>query len=149
MTDRGARPGKTVVFGIILIILAGVWGIFRMLSGGSAEVSGETNAQRVEYIKSFGWEVGSVPSAVEEIRIPSRFDEAYEQYNALQKEQGFDLRKYRAYYVKKYTYKISNYSGADPVVPICANLLVADGKIIGADISSSEANGLVTVLAKR
>ncbi len=34
-------------------------------------------------------------------------------------------------------------------MPICANLLVIDGEIIGADISSSEANGLVTVLAKK
>ena len=63
-----------------------------------------------------------------------------------QREQGFDLRKYRACTVKKYTYAIENASSDS--VPICANLLVYEGKIIAADISSAEAEGIVTVLAK-
>ena len=70
----------------------------------------------------------------------------YDKYNDIQLEQGFDLRKYRACTVKKYTYAIENASSDS--VPICANLLVYEGKIIAADISSAEAEGLVTVLAK-
>ena len=149
MADRKPRSGRTVMIGMALIILAGVWGLVRLSSNGSGHISGATNEERISYIESFGWDSAAVPSLVEEVRIPSRFDEAYEQYNALQKEQGFDLRKYRAYYAKKYTYEIKNFDGADPAVPICANLLVIDGEIVGADISSSEANGLVTVLAKK
>lgn len=149
MSDRKPRPGRTVFIGILLIILAGVWGLVKLSSGDGDGIPGATNDERVEYISSFGWSASTVPTRVEDVRIPMRFDEAYEQYNALQKEQGFDLRKYRACSAKKYTYEIKNFDGADPVVPICANLLVVEGEIVGADISSSEANGLVTVLAKK
>lgn len=74
------------------------------------------------------------------------FDEIYEEYNDLQKKQGFDLRSYRAHSVKKYTYEISR-SDDDPL-PLYAELLVENGVIIGADITSAEAGGMMTVLAE-
>lgn len=148
-TSRGKRSsGKTVLIGIALLILAAVWLVWRLVGEQAGGIDGSTNAKRIEYIESFGWKTSTVPDAVEEIRIPSRFDEAYEQYNALQKQQGFDLRKYAAYTANKYTYRLTNYEGADPVVPINANLIVVEGEIVAADISSAEANGFVTVLAK-
>jgi hypothetical protein len=148
MSEKHKHSGKTILIGILLILVAAVWGAMRLTAAKNEGIAGETNAQRIAYINSFGWETGITHTAVEEVRIPVEFDEAYEQYNALQKEQGFDLRKYRACYVKKYTYELNNYSEAQAAVPICANLLVYEGEIIGADISSSEADGLVTVLAK-
>lgn len=132
---------------VLLIIAAVIWAVYKFAVKPNTGIPGETNAQRIEYIQSFGWETPPVPSDTEEIRIPARFDEAYDQYNALQKEQGFDLSHFRACYVQKFTYKITNYNGADPAVPINANLLVYDGKIIAAEISSAAANGFVTVLA--
>lgn len=149
MTGRRSRSGKTAVIGVLLLLLAAVWCVFRLAVKPNLGIPGATNAERIAYIESFGWEASTVPTDMEEIRIPARFDDAYEQYNALQKEQGFDLRRYRAVDAYKYTYKIKNYDGADPAVPINANIIVADGKIIGADISSAEANGFVTVLAKK
>ncbi len=137
---------KTLVIGIALIVIVALWGFIRLTSQSEQEISGSNDRERTAYIKSFGYEVGTVPDKVEEIRIPANFDEAYEQYNAIQREQGFDLRKYRAYYAKKYTYLIKNYDNPSPI-PICANLIVIDGKIVGADISSSEAGGVMTVLA--
>ena len=149
MAGRKVRSGRSFVFGVLFLSAAIIWGVFRLAVKPSLGIPGGSNAERVAYIGSFGWEASAVPSDVEEIRIPARFDEAYEQYNALQKEQGFDLRKYCAVDCMKYTYRIRNYDGADPAVPINANLIVANGKIIAADISSAEANGFVTILAKK
>lgn len=148
MTKKRKRLGKAAVIGIIMLILAGIWGLIRLNVNGDDRPDGSTAEKRIEYIRSFGWDVGIAPTNIKEIRIPANFDEAYEQYNALQREQGFDLRRYRACYAYKYTYDILNCAEPSPV-PICANLIVYDGKIIGADISSAEANGLVTVLAKK
>lgn len=142
------RRNPIRIAAVLLIAAVVVWAVFRITVKPRAETPGETNAQRVEYIRAFGWEVSSVPTDSEEIRIPTRFDEAYTQYNALQKEQGFDLMRYRSCYARKFTYKITNYNGADPAVPINVNLIVYDGKIIAADISSAAANGFVTVLVK-
>ncbi len=149
-TSRVKRgSGKSALLGIALLCLAAAWVIWRLVSQSFGGIDGSTNAKRIEYIESFGWTTGTVPDSIEEIRIPARFDEAYEQYNALQKEQGFDLRRYAASRAHKYTYRLTNYEGADPVIPINANLIVVEGEIVGADISSAEANGFVTVLAKK
>ena len=149
MSTRVKRSGKSIFIGILLIAAAAVWIISRFVSSEVSGISGENDKERVAFIESFGWDARNVPNKIEEIRIPVNFDEVYEEYNALQLEQGFDLRKYRAYYAKKYSYEIKNYDGSDPAVPICANLLVIDGKIVGADISSAESGGFVTVLAKK
>ncbi|MCH5203740.1 MAG: DUF4830 domain-containing protein [Oscillospiraceae bacterium] len=148
MAKGKTRSKKTVIIGVMLIAAAAIWGFIRLISQDSAGIPGSTDRERTAYIESFGYKVGTVPDKIEEIRIPANFDEAYGQYNAIQLEQGFDLRKYRAYYAKKYTYSIKNYDSGSPV-PICANLIVIDGIIVGADISSSEAGGLLTVLAKK
>ena len=149
MTKRKARSGKTAFIGIVLLIAAAVWLLTRFVSFGSGAVSGKTDKERTDFIESFGWVSGKGPEKIEEIRIPVEFDEAYEEYNDIQRKQGFDLRKYRAYIAKKYTYTISNYDGAETGVPICANLIVIVGAIVGADISSAKADGFVTVLAKK
>lgn len=146
---KGKHKSKAALVGIMLLIAAAVWVIIRLVTNGAAGIPGETNNERIAYIQSFGWDSGAVPDKVSEIRIPTRFDDAYTQYNAIQKEQGFDLRKYRAYTAMKYTYSIKNYDSTDPIVPIYANLIVIDGEIVGADISSAAANGFVTVLAKK
>lgn len=148
MSERNKRSAKTLFLGAVLFILAGIWGLYRLSGGNENRISGATNSDRLTYIESFGWDAGIIHTEVCEVRIPAEFDAAYEEYNALQLEQGFDLRKYRAYTVKKYTYKISPSDGEpNTAIPILANLLVLDGEIIGADISSAEANGFVTILA--
>lgn len=148
MAKGKARSGKTAIIGIILLIGAGIWLLTRFISFGSGAISGKNDKERTAFIESFGWVSANVPEKIEEIRIPIEFDEAYEQYNDLQRKQGFDLRKYRAHIAKKYTYPITNFEGEETGVPICANLIVIDGIIVGADISSAKADGFVTVLAK-
>ena len=149
MAKRRVRSGKTAVFGIILLIAAAIWILTRFISTATSGISGKNDYERIAFIESFGWDAGNVPVDIEEIRIPVEFDEAYEEYNALQREQGFDLRKFRAHIAKKYTYELRNSDGSSLAVPLCANLIVIDGKIVGADISSRQAGGLVTVLAKK
>lgn len=131
--------------GVLLLLAAAVWGVIRLNTVNGGGIDGATNEQRLAYISEYGWDAGITHTEVKEVRVPLKFDEAYERYNDIQREQGFDLRKYRACTVKKYTYAIANASEA---VPMCANLLVYEGKIIAADISSAEAEGIVTVLAK-
>ncbi len=98
----------------------------------------KTNEDRVAFLESYGWEID--PNAVEicEVIIPSEFDDVYEEYNAIQKDEGLDLEKYAGKSVKRYTYTVKNY-GAETTV--FANLLVYKNKVVGGDISSSDPNG--------
>lgn len=98
---------------------------------------GETAEDREEFLKSYGWEISKDPSEITEVLIPSEFNNIYEEYNIIQKKQGFDLNDYRGKKVKKWCYKVLNYPKED-VGEVYATLLILDGNIIGGDISSAE-----------
>jgi hypothetical protein len=143
------RKAVVIGFAVVMVILFGA--VFLWSRGVSddsiatarsakVDVSASTNEQRVTFLKSFQYTVNDDP-AVEEVTIPSEFGDVYQQYNKIQKAQGFDLTKYKGKRVKHYTYTITNYPGkADGVR---ANLLVFEDRIIGGDVSSTELAGFM------
>ena len=94
-----------------------------------------------DYIESFGWEVEPEPCEMVEVEVPKEFNEVYENYNALQKKQGFDLIPFQGLRVRRITYVVTNY----PEKPehIRADVLVYENQIIGADICSIELSGFM------
>ena len=150
MSEKRKNPRRMLLLGVILLIFAAVWAFFKLSGAANQPISGATNSERTAYLQSLGWETAPVPCEQCSVRIPIKFDEAYEEYNQIQLKQGFDLRKYRSHTVKKFTYELTNYSntGEPSPVPVYAELLVLDGVIIGGDIHSAEAGGFVTVLTK-
>ncbi len=105
------------------------------------DLAAENNAQRIRYLKQFGWEVKEEPSEIVEVAIPTEFNDVYEKYNLIQKKQGFDLMPYRGKAVKRWTYDVINYPDNRPNVK--ANILVYDNKVIGGDICSLELDGFM------
>ena len=73
----------------------------------------KTNEDRVAYLESYGWQVSPEAVSVEELLIPEEFDETYDQYLALQAQQGFDLTQYKGKRVKRYTYQVTNYPSGE------------------------------------
>lgn len=116
----------------------------------SAEVSAvsfdkvKTNEERIALLKSFGWEVESDPMEEADVTIPAEFDRVMENYNAIQRSQGFDLSKYRNRDVKRYTYRVTNYPNYEGTV--YANLLIYKNRVVGGDICSSDVNGFILSL---
>ena len=145
MKEQTKRSRLPLVLGLLLLAAAVIWLGWRLIRSGESGIPGETEQQRICYIESFGWDAGITRVDVKEIRIPVDFDEVYEEYNAIQRQQGFDLRRYRAHSVRQYTYEISR-TDDDPV-PMLAHLLVENGVIIGADITSAQAGGFTGALA--
>lgn len=136
--------------GIILCLLAmGIILAFLTKDSISAANTGEkslkasTAEERIAFLAQFGWSVDEEPLEVKEIIIPAEFDDVYENYNAIQKEQGFDLTAYCSQRVKKWTYKVKNYPGYEDSDCIRATLLVSDGKVIGGDVCSVELDGFM------
>ena len=64
----------------------------------------------------------------------------------MQKEQGFDLEPYKGKAATIYTYHISNYKDNKNVI---ADLLVADGVLIGADLCDPSAKDGFLVALKQ
>ena len=100
-----------------------------------------TNEGRRQYLIALGWEVGEEPEEIREVVIPQEFDDTYQQYNQLQKEQGFDLERYKGQRAKVYTYRVLNYP--DHPDNILAHLVICDWKVVGGDVCSAQLDGFM------
>ena len=68
-------------------------------------------------------------------------DESYQEYLALQSDQGFDLQKYAGKRVKRYTYEIFNYPSGEAGVQ--ANLLICKNTVVGGEVLSPRLDGFL------
>ncbi len=116
------------------------------LSGRRGGCKAETNEERIEFLQSLGWEVEPDPMDFRDVVIPKEFSPVYEQYNDLQKAQGYDLSKFCGQSATLYTYRVTNYTGYDGNV--VAELYVIDGRIAGGDVHSLELDGFMHGLSK-
>lgn len=144
------RPGRILLgAGVLALVCCAVILATGLARGfGAREVSAtanpkgiKTNEDRVAYLESFGWKVNPTAIAVEELLIPSEFDETYNEYLALQSSQGFDLTKYEGKKVKRYAYEITNYPTGEKGVQ--AGLLVYKDTVIGGEVLSSKLDGFI------
>ncbi len=104
-----------------------------------------TEEDRVRYLQSYGWAIDPQSLAVEELLIPTQFDESYDAYLALQIAQGFDLTPYAGKRIKRYTYAITNHPSGEESVQV--SLLIYRNTVIGGEVFSARSNGFLHGLA--
>ena len=141
---------KKAVFWVIMAALV-IVGII-LLAGAHDRESGtiekkhtassslRTEKARVAYLSENGWEVESPALSEETVVIPRTFSTVFENYNTLQKKQGFDLSQYCGMEVKLYTYKVVNSEIGENVL---AMLYILNGTVIGGDVHSTELDGFM------
>lgn len=123
---------------LALLLLAG-----RSLSGSDVPDSGKLSEteDRVEFLRSCGWEVDPDTEEEQIIHIPEVFSPIYEDYNALQLQQGYDLTDYAGRDCELYTYSVTNYP--DETQTVLANLYLYRGRLIGGDIHATNLDGFM------
>lgn len=133
-----------VLFVIITVISLAILSQDSKETGKSGmSIKAATHEERMAFLSQYGWELDEEPVEVQEVIIPSEFDDTYNAYNEIQKAQGFDLTVYAGMRVKRWTYKIKNYKGYEGKDCIRTNILVYDGLVIGGDVCSVELDGFM------
>lgn len=146
---RSAKVKIIVVFILAVILGAGIAILTDEDTSSTEKANGvvlkaSNSKERIAFLSQFGWEVNEDPLEVCEVIIPSAFDETYEKYNEIQKNQNLDLEKYKGVRAKRWTYEIKNYPGYEAQSStIRANILVFEGNVIGGDVCSVELNGFM------
>ena len=82
-----------LIIGIILMIGAHNKKAAAESSGQAQTTSAKNERGRVAYLARYGWEVETPALSEAKVVIPRTFSAVFEEYNALQKEQGFDLSR--------------------------------------------------------
>lgn len=88
-------------------------------------------------VREMGYDdVSEKPYEVVEFTIPMEFNNVWNNYNNLLRENGYDLAPFKGKKCKRYTYLIPSENAR-------ANIIVCDGEIIGGDISSITLDGIM------
>lgn len=134
--------------GAIVLCLAVLVGVFVMAdtketaSLETVKYEGLDNeAARRSFLEELGWQLAADSEKADELVLPKNFDRILTGYNEIQRKQGLDLTKYSGKTVERYTYVVTNYPDHEGTV--YANLLIYRGRVVGGDISSSDAGGFV------
>ncbi len=100
-----------------------------------------TDEERIAFLAKAGWEVRSGATEEKQVMIPKEFDQTYEEYNALQMENGMDLTKYAGKTAVRYTYEVTNYPTGE--TGVIAHLVIYRNRVIAADICSPKLDGFM------
>ena len=140
-----AKVDKKKIAMIVTAIIILVAGLIMLAGNNDAEPTVSTgvsnNDARVDFLKTFGWEVTTSPTESGQVRIPEQSNEVFDRYNDLQKSQGYDLSAYAGKTVMRYVYKVNNYPGA--TAPVYATLLIYKNQVIGGDVTDTAATGAI------
>ena len=107
------------------------------------EPDGGSQEKIIAFLSENGYTVSN--PVTKEITIPSKFSDVYTSYNTIQKEQGFDLSRHKGKNAVLYTFTVIGYinENGQPENNIEAHVIVCDGKIVGADVSSAKLDGFM------
>ncbi len=114
---------KSVILSVILILILLGTALFLFYIREKDKVFLSDKNDVLSFLETLGYDTESISE--EEIIIPKIWNETYENYNLLQKEQGFDLHYMRGKTAVKYT----AISGDNEIT-----ILVSDGVLIGGDV---------------
>ena len=137
---------KAVLSAVCLFLLIALSAALLAHSGRTDPdaIPGESNSARIEYLRSFGWDVESDPIETLSISLPDELVEPYLSYNALQLSQGFDLTALCGKTLERYTYAVTNYPGHTEGCQ--ADLYICNGVIVAGDIVCTGENGFMAGL---
>ena len=141
MTAKVNMKKILIVLGAIAALLIGIIALFGGNDTAPTSATVSDNDSRINFLKSFGWEVTTSPMESGQVRIPTETTEVFDRYNQLQQAQNYDLTKFAGKKVMRYVYKVTNYPGATD--PVFATVLVYKNQIIGGDITTTAAGGKI------
>lgn len=139
MTGEKKLTRRSAVF--IILAAAVILAAIVLLCSEPAGSGLDSTRSRIEYLASLGWEVDPDSENAREIVLPEDISGVIAQYNAMQKQQGFDLEPYAGKAVESYSYDVVGYpTGEEHVI---AQLFVYKGRAIAGDIHSASLGGFM------
>lgn len=121
------RLSKKRVCVFLLVIILAIALLGSCALGGKKISQQHLQQTCLEFLENRGWEVDANSQRIDEIQIPLNFSQIYQEYNQIQKEQGFDLEEYRGEVCKRFRYSATGLNEGKEV-----ELCIYKGEIIAA-----------------
>lgn len=132
-----------LIVGVVMLIGAQqkAAALHALEEGPRAPAAVRNERSGADYLAALGWEVALPAESHSTVLIPRSFTSVFEEYNELQKRQGFDLSRYCGTELEMYSYRVTNaeYAGDE----VLAVLYVKDGAVVGGDVHSTALDGFM------
>ena len=139
MTGTKRLSKRRAVF--IILAAAVLLAVLVLVCSGPEGAGLDSTEARVEYLASLGWEADPKSEESRTISLPETLEGVLAQYNALQKQQGFDLEPYCGREIDSWSYSLVSYpSGEERVM---AQLFTYKGRAIAGDVHSASLGGFM------
>ncbi len=106
----------------------------------------DENYSLTDFFQQFDIVVDENTMTESEIMIPSVFNAVYDSYNALQKNQGFDLNDYKGKKAVRYTFDVLN---DKENYDVKTNIIVCENRVIAGDLCTYALDGMMTALTDK
>ena len=148
-TFRIKKKAGTAVLVVMLSLLV-ITAVFiaRAASGRADIYRLKTESDRQAFISEMGWQADKEYDECKVVLIPEKWNDVYKKYNELQKEQGFDLEKYKGKTCEIYSYQVHNYPGFEDSEDVYISLYICDNVLIGGDVCSRRLDGFMQGLKR-
>ena len=135
---RESAGGKLLLLAASVIFILAVAGAL----GAGDGISAATREERAALLQSLGHEPDPAAETEKTVRLPKEFPAVLENYEQLQRSQGFSLKKYAGREVHIYTCPLTEDGQED----VYSALYVYRGRVIGGDIHSVAFEGYMRPL---
>ena len=96
------------------------------------------NEDRLYYLREMGREAAEEPISIQKVQLPEEFPPVLQEYTKLQRQQGFDLERYKGKEITVYTYELR---GDTNGALLFVSLYQYKGRIVAGDVHSPALGG--------
>ena len=131
---RARAVRAVLVAAAVLLLLLGL----RLLAD---RADSSTPQGRLRFLERLGWQVDPASEEHRSIRLPDELGEVLENYNEMQKAQGYDLARHLGERCEQYSYRVTNYPDCGQEVWV--TLYVRGRRVIAGDVHSTALDGFL------
>jgi len=105
------------------------------------QTSVKTLQGREMFLQELGWEIDPGSEECRDVIIPKELDGVMEEYNRMQRAQGYDLSPYGGKTCRQYSYTVTNYPDYDGTVIV--TIYTIGRQVIAGDVHTASASGFM------
>ena len=96
---------------------------------------------RQMFLNELGWEIDPESEEYRDVVIPEELEGVMDEYNRMQRAQGYDLSPYRGKTCRQYSYAVTNYPDYDGSVIV--TIYIVGRQVVAGDVHTASASGFM------
>ena len=120
----------------LILLLIALRYVFTLRQTGLMTLQG-----RQMFLQELGWDIDPDSEEYRDVVIPRELEGVMEEYNRMQRAQGYDLSRYAGKTCRQYSYTVTNYPDYEGKVIV--TIYIVGRQVIAGDVHTASASGFM------